>query len=83
MDLTPWAHGGVVEIRVQERTIAGGYPGTVVRCVLEVVYVDGSTRLVEREFGGEGFTVAAFEAFVRALNRALGGHERPDAPGAD
>ena len=78
MDLTPWARGGVVEVRVQERTIAGGYPGTVVRCVLEVVYADGSTRLVEREFGGAGFSLSAFEAFVRALNRALDEQRPPE-----
>lgn len=71
MDLSPWAHGGVVEVRVRERTIAGGYPGTVIRCVLEVEYGDGSIELLERTFGAEGFVLAAFEAFVRDLNRAL------------
>ena len=71
MDLSPWAHGGVVEVRVRERTIAGGYPGTVVGCILEIEYADGSTELLERRFGDEGFVLAAFEAFVRDLNRAL------------
>jgi hypothetical protein len=69
VDLTPWAHGGVVEVRVRERTIAGGYPGTVVRCVLEVEHGDGTVDLLEREFGDAGFALAAFEAFVRDLNR--------------
>lgn len=71
MDLTPWSHGGVVEVRVRERTIAGGVPGTVVRCVLEVEHVDGNVEVLEREFGDEGFSLAAFEAFVRDLNGAL------------
>lgn len=71
MDLTPWSHGGVIEVKVRERTIAGGVPGTVIRCILEVVHVDGTIELVEREFGDEGFAPAAFEAFVRDLNRAL------------
>lgn len=71
MDLSPWEHGGIVEVRVRERTIAGGFPGTVVRCILEIEYVDGSTELLERKFGEDGFVLAAFEAFVRDLNRAL------------
>lgn len=71
MDLTPWSHGGVVEVRVRERTIAGGVPGTVIRCVLEVEHVDGTIEVLEREFGDEGFSLPAFEAFVRDLNRAL------------
>lgn len=71
MDLSPWAHGGVVEVRVRERTISGGYPGTVIRCILEIEHADGTIELLERGFGEEGFVLAAFEAFVRDLNRAL------------
>lgn len=71
MDLTSWAHRGVVEVRVRERTVAGGYPGTVIHCLLEIEYADGSTELLERSFGDEGFVLGAFEAFVRDLNRAL------------
>ena len=54
-----------------ERTISGGYPGTVTHCVLEIEHADGTTELLERGFGEEGFVLAAFEAFVRDLNRAL------------
>jgi hypothetical protein len=71
MDLTPWAHGGVVEVRVVERTIAGGYPGTVIHCIREVEHADGTTELLERRFAEEGFVLAAFEAFVRDFNKAL------------
>lgn len=56
---------------MRERTVAGGVPGTVIRCVLEVVHVDGTIEPLEREFGEEGFSLAAFEAFVRDLNKAL------------
>lgn len=56
---------------MRERTITGGYPGTVVHCILEIEYTDGSIELLERRFGDEGFVLAAFEAFVRDLNRAL------------
>lgn len=64
-------------MKVRERTISGGVPGTVIRCVLEVEHVDGTVELLEREFGDEGFSLAAFEAFIRDLNSALRRRPRP------
>ena len=61
----------MTEVRVRERTIAGSYPGSVIRCVLEVEHTDGSVELLEKAFGDEGFELAPFEAFIRDLNRAL------------
>jgi hypothetical protein len=43
----------------------------------EIEYADGSTELLERGFGDEGFVLAAFEAFVRDLNRALRAKRQP------
>jgi len=71
VDLTPWSHEGVVEVRVRERTIAGGVPGTVIRCVLDVEHVDGTVTVRELEFGDQGFSLPAFEAFIRGLNQKL------------
>jgi len=71
LDLSPWSHGGVVSVRAHERTIGGEAPGTVVRCVLEIEFRDGSSELRELDLGEGGFATAAFEVWLRELNLAL------------
>lgn len=72
MDLSAFPLGDAVRVEVLEQTIAGGQPGVVVHCVLEVQYRSGGARRVEMSFDeANAYNFASFRAFITALNRTL------------
>ena len=80
MDLSAFhdAHG-LVAVHVRERTIAGPGRGVVVRYVLELEWATGARTLIEETVPeSQAFNLAAFEAFIRDLNRVL--DQRRDDP---
>jgi hypothetical protein len=73
MDLSPYAKAGeLIAVHIRERTIAGGLPGVVLRCVLELEWATGERTLVEQAFDEETApNLASFEASIQVLNRVL------------
>ena len=73
MDLSPFGEAGeLIAVHIRERTIAGGVPGVVIRCILELEKTSGERIVVEESFDEKTApNLASFEAFIRVLNREL------------